>query len=314
MRRILELPPFFIIFTCLTLAPGCDRSEEPHRIEASFFHGKDLAGRTVTLSAPPVRIISLTPSNTEIVFALHEEKRLAAVTEFADYPPQAKTLPRVGDLVTLNLEAIVARDPDLILAGNKLDPDTLRLLEKMEIPTAVTEGTSLDEVYQSIELIGRLVGSSDTARGLTATMRDRVNDISRRVAGRPRPQCYFIVSFGAYGNWTAGPGSFIHEMIELAGGRNAAAGLGQAWGLFSLERLVVIDPDVLLAGKYSGPISQLAEEPGYRDLSAVKKGHVIILNDDLVGRPGPRLTEGLEALARALHPEAFSDEREDGSP
>jgi iron complex transport system substrate-binding protein len=298
---------FLIIFIIVLLASSC--GEKPQEADAgggsAFYRGRDLPGNEVTLPKPPRRIVSLAPSNTEILFALGAGDRLAAVTEFSDYPSEAAERPRVGDLTGANLERIAAVSPDLVLAGNKIDAETLGLLRKMRIPAAVTEGSNFAETYRSIEEIGRMTGKTEAAAALVKDMRKKAAAIAARAKGASRPLCYYIVSFGDAGNWTAGPGSFIQEMIELAGGRNAGAALGKPWGLFQLEKLVALDPEILIAGKYSGPLGRLTAEPGYSALTAVKRGRLAIVDDDLVGRPGPRLVLGMEQIARAVHPEIF---------
>ncbi len=285
--------------------PACGPTKDEAGGGSVFYSGRDLAGNEIVLPRRPRRIVSLAPSNTEIVFALGAGASLVGVSAYSDYPPEAARLPRVSDLTRANLERVAALAPDLVLAGNKIDADTLSLLERMRAAAAVTEGTSFESAYASIRMIGAMTGKTAEAEALVAHMRAEVESIAERAKNAPKPLCYYIVSFGAGGDWTAGPGSFIDEMISLAGGRNAGAALGRPWGIFQLEKLVALDPAVIIAGTSSGPLGRLPGEPGYSSLTAVKKGRVAIVDDDLVTRPGPRLAEGLLEIARAVHPEIF---------
>jgi iron complex transport system substrate-binding protein len=305
---------FLIVLIVVSPLSSCGAENSGPDTTNAFYRGRDLAGREVVLAKPPQRIVTLAPSNTEIVFALGAGGRIVGVSAFSDYPVEAVKLPRVSDLTLANLERVASLSPDLVLAGNKIDFETLDRLQKMRIPAAVTEGADFGQTYTSIIEIGRMTGKTTEAETLVKVMRTGAMDVARRVEGASRPLCYYIVSFGEGGNWTAGPGSFIDEMIGLAGGRNAGAALGKPWGLFQSEQLVLLDPAVVIAGKFSGPLDRLKSEPGYSALSVVKQGRLAIVNDDLVGRPGPRLILGLEQIARAIHPEIFGPLAQGNAP
>jgi iron complex transport system substrate-binding protein len=301
-HTLIFIIPIVFIIVFLT---SCGREGEPAADGPVYYRGRDLAGNEVVIPRRPQRMVSLAPSNTEIVFALGAGDRLVGVSAFSDYPPQAARLPRVSDLMLANLERIAALSPDLVLAGNKIDAETLSQLANMHVPAAVTEGTDFQSTYASILDVGAMAGETPAAEALVKRMKADVAAVAERAKGAPKPLCYYIVSFGAGGDWTAGPGSFIDEMISLAGGRNAAASLGRPWGMFQIEKLVALDPPVIIAGKSSGPLDRLAAEPGYASLTAVKRGRVAVVDDDLATRPGPRLAEGLLEIARAVHPEIF---------
>ncbi|MBN2352094.1 MAG: ABC transporter substrate-binding protein [Spirochaetales bacterium] len=284
---------------------ACVRDKTEADAGSVFYRGRDLAGNEIVLLRRPQRIVSLAPSNTEIVFALGAGDSLVGASAYSDYPPGAARLPRVSDLTRANLERVAALAPDLVLAGNKIDSDTLSLLGRMRAAAAVTEGTDFASTYASILAVGAMTGKAAEAEALVKKMRADIQSIADRAEGAPTPLCYYIVSFGSGGDWTAGPGSFIDEMISLAGGQNAGASLGRPWGIFQLEKLVALDPAVIIAGTSSGPLDRLSGEPGYSSLSAVKQGRVAIVDDDLVTRPGPRLAQGLMEIARSVHPEIF---------
>lgn len=296
----------YFILVIPALISACGR--KPATEAGAFFSGRDLAGRKVVIPIRPSRIISLAPSNTETVFALGAGDRLEGRTNVCDFPPAAHAVTPLGDLGRISLEKIVGRSPDLVLAGNKTDPEALAILSRMGIPTAVTEATTIEETYRSILLIGSMTGTPAGAEDLVEKMRAKITTIADRTRGADKPLVYYVVGFGQGGNWTAGPGSFIDEMITLSGGRNAAADLGRPWGLFQLEKIIALEPDIILAGRHTGPPELLKTEPGYRGLSAIKHNRLVIIDDDLVNRPGPRLAQGLREVARALHPDLFPEE------
>jgi len=270
-----------------------------------FFNGLDLAGQMVALVKEPQTIISLAPSNTEIVYALGASEKLIAVTNFCDYPAEAKSKDKVGDLMNLNLEKVIKLSPELVLASTQLLPEKRKILEDAHISVAVTEGTSLAQTIESIILIGRLINREAKAKEIASQLEQSIAHIKAKTEKLARPKVYYIVSFGQYGNWTCGKGSFMDELISLAGGENVAHNLNQPWAEFSLEKLVTLDPDILLAGKYSGPIENIKNEAGYRELTAVKEGRLYVLDDNLTSRPGPRLADGLALIAKTIHPEVF---------
>lgn len=269
----------------------------------------DDAGRTVTLAAQPRKIVSLAPSNTEIVCALDACDRLVGVTDFDDYPPQVADIPKVVVQAVPDPEKIVAAEPDLVLAaGNQLTPQSvLDRLAALKIPYLVLYPQRLDEVYADIELVGRALGASADAAALTATMRNDAQAIQHAVSGAQRPTVFYEVSVYQGVIYGAGADSFLASMIELAGGQPV---VGDATGVIQLEDLVTADPDLILLGDaaYPPPVTaaDVRARPGWATLSAVVTQRVVPMPDDLlITRPGPRIVRGLKALAKAIHPESF---------
>lgn len=306
VKTLKKISVFILTFGLLggALSLSCNR-EQKDTSGPYFFKGPDLVAQLVSLAKEPQTIISLAPSNTEIVYALGASEKLIAVTNFCDYPPEAQIKDKVGDLMNLNLEKVIKLSPDLVLASTQLLPEKRKILEDAQIAVAVTEGTSLAQTLESILLIGRLTNKQEKAKEIVRRLEQDFAQIKAQTEKLSRPKVYYIVSFGQYGNWTCGKGSFMDELISLAGGENIAHNLNQPWAEFSLEKLVALDPDILLAGKYSGPIENLKNEAGYRELTAVKTGRVYVLDDNLTSRPGPRLADGLALIAKAIHPEVF---------
>jgi iron complex transport system substrate-binding protein len=272
----------------------------------------DDAGREVTVAAEPARIVSLAPSNTEIVCALDACDRLVGVTDFDDYPPEVADVPRVVVAAQVDVEAVVAAEPDLVLAaGNEFTPTTvIDQLADLGVPVLTLYPESLDEVIGDIELVGAALGRTDEAMALTDEMRGRVDAVVASVEGLERPRTFYEVSVFEGAIYTAGESSFLASLIETAGGEPIT---GDALSTaIELEDLVAADPEVILLGDaaYDPTITveSVAVRPGWEGMTAVVEGRVVPFSDDVVAtRPGPRIVDGLEALADAIHPDRPTD-------
>lgn len=274
----------------------------------------DDAGREVILDGVPQRIVSLAPSSTEIVCAIGACDRLVGVTDFDDYPAEVADIPDVVLQAQVDVERVVEAEPDLVLAaGNEITPTSvIEQLEQLDLTVLVLYPETLDEVYADIELVGEALDEADTAAEVVAGMRDRVADVVATVEGAEQPLTMYEVFFAEGSIYTAGEGSFLASLIELAGAEPVT---GDAQGLLSAEELVAADPELLLLGTASydpsladpeAALETVAARPGWGDLAAVREGRVVPYLDDIVTtRPGPRVVDGLEALARAIHPELF---------
>jgi cobalamin transport system substrate-binding protein len=270
----------------------------------------DDAGREVTIAADPERIVSLAPSNTEIVCALASCEQLVGVTDFDDYPPQVADVEKVVVFAQVDVEKVVAADPDLVLAaGNELTSSAvIDQLSGLGLPVLVLYPESLDEVYADIELIGEALDAQAGSADLVASMRQRVEVVDAAVASAERPRTFYEVSIFEGRIYTAGEGSFIASLIDIAGGE-AITGDAQSTSI-ELEELVAADPQLILLGDaaYDPTVTpeSVAARQGWDEMTAVRDGQVRpMLDDVLVTRPGPRIVDGLEALAHAIHPELF---------
>lgn len=270
----------------------------------------DDAGRSVTLVAAPQRIVSLAPSNTEIVCALGACADLVGVTDFDDYPPEVADVDRVVVGAQVDVEKVVAADPDLVIAaGNELTPSAvIGQLSGLDLPVLVLYPETLDEIYADIELVGAALDVTAAADELTALMQARVAAVEARLTGAERPRTFYEVGIFAGTIYTAGQGSFLASLLETAGAEPVT---GDAVSTsIQLEDLVVADPQLILLGDaaYDGSITpeSVADRQGWAGIGAVRDGRVVVFEEDLVvTRPGPRIVDGLEALARAIHPELF---------
>ncbi|MBA3740128.1 MAG: ABC transporter substrate-binding protein [Chloroflexi bacterium] len=270
----------------------------------------DDAGREVTLEVEPQRIVSLAPSNTEIVCAIDACERLVGVTDFDDYPAEVVEIDKVVTMAQVDVEAVVATEPDLVLAaGNELTPSAvIDQIANLGVPVLVLYPESLDEVSADIQLVGMAVGRDDEAAALVEDMATRVDAVEEAVADLERPRTFYEVSVFEGTIYTAGESSFLASLIETAGGEPIS---GDALSTsIELEELVAADPELILLGDatYDSTITpeSVAQRQGWEAMTAVGDGRVVVVTDDVViTRPGPRIIDGLEALARAIHPDAF---------
>ncbi len=311
--RVLLLPVLLVVAMALiALASGCasDRTDSAGappaqtRVAATSYPLTitDDASRSVTIQAEPQRIVSLAPANTEIVFALGAGDRLVGVTSLDDYPAEVADIPKVGDFAGPNIEAVAAADPDLVLATTGVQSDVIEQLEGLGATVIAIDPQSLDGVYEDILEVAEVVNTKAAGEELVASMKATVQDIADAVSGRDPVTVFIEIAQDPL--FTAGRNTLLDELVTRAGGVNVVQ--AQGWVPYSPEEVVKADPDVYLAtkGSMSNP-EDLAKRPGFKGLSAVKAGRVVILDDNLVSRPGPRIVSGLEDIARALHPEAF---------
>jgi iron complex transport system substrate-binding protein len=273
----------------------------------------DDEGREVTLTAEPERIISLAPSSTEIVCALDACERIVGVNDFRDGFPAdilaaLEDVPNVASFTGVDREALVAAEPDLVLAaGNNLTPPAdVAALTDLGLPVLVLYPESLDEVYADIELVGVALDAQAKAARVVTGMRDRASAVEEAVAGEERLRTFYEVGIYSGSIYTAGADSFLAALIEIAGGEPITGDATTT--AIQLEDLVAADPELILLGDaaYDQSITpeSVAQRQGWGEMTAVVEGHILPMPEDvLITRPGPRIVDGLEALARAIHPE-----------
>ncbi len=269
---------------------------------------KDGLGRQVTLPGPAKKIISLAPSNTELLFAVGAGTDVIGRDEFSDYPSDVKSLPSVGgSMGKYNLEEIARLQPDLVLAASLNSPEQIQSIENLGLKVfLIANPTDFDGLYANILTTGQLTGHTSQAQQLVASLRKRVKAVEDNVAkatGHPKV-FYELDATDPAKPWTSGPGSFIDTLIKIAGGVNVAESLKSDYAQISQEDLIVANPDVILLGDgaYGVTPAQVAARPGWGNISAVKNNRVLTFDDNLVSRPGPRLVDGLELVYKALHP------------
>lgn len=271
----------------------------------------DGLGREVKLGSAAQRVVSLAPSNTEILFALGAGDKVVGRDEFSDYPVEAKAIASVGgSMGEYSLEAIVALKPDLVLASELNSPELVSSLEKLGLTVYyLSNPKSFEELYTNLETVATLTGRDATK--LTDSLKARVSAVDEKIAILSYAPVVFyeIDATDPSKPYTAGVDTFINLIIQRAGGINftGLAGITDPYPQVSLEQLVVTPPDFIILGDSMWGTSPevVAGRPGWGTLTAVVDGHVYPFDDNLVSRPGPRLVDGLEALAKLLHPDSF---------
>lgn len=296
-----------------SVAPSASPSEAPAAYPVTL---TDDTGRELEIDGEPERIVSLAPSNTEIVCALDACERLVGVTDFDDYPASVADVDKVVIQASVDVELVVAAEPDLVLAaGNELTPSAvIEQLTTLGLSVLVLYPETLDEVYADIRLIGTALDRGTEADALVTGMEDRVAEVTAAVNGADRPLTLYEVFHAEGTTFTAGEGSFLASLLDLAGAEPLT---GDAQGSIGNEALVAADPELILLGAASydpslgdpeTALQTVSARPGWGELRAVQDGSVIPYLDDIVTtRPGPRIVDGLEALARAIHPDLFDD-------
>jgi len=294
---------FVVLLSLLVgMTVGCTAGFEPGTYT-------DDLDRGVLIEEVPQRIVCFGPSITEVTFALGLGERVVGVDDFSDYPEEAQALPKVGNSLSPSLESLVALAPDLVftLKHEQFNSE----LGAMGINYFVLSPEDIDGILADIELVGAVTDSVDEAAALVESMEAVIADVEERVEGVAPVSVFFIVdATDPTLPWTAGPGSFIDALITMAGGENVAGGAPYAWPQFSIEEIVSADPDVIIVQTMFGGIPTISIEdlqahPIWGEMSAVSQGRVYLIDGDLVSRSGPRIVDGLEALARVIHPEVF---------
>ncbi len=303
-----------------TFTPAPTATPAPTPSPTPFLVLTDEHGRTIVLRARPQRIVTLAPSATEMIFAVGAGDRLVGRDELSDYPPEAKNVPSIGGTYpTINTEAIVALRPDLILAPGVISPEQVKALEGLGLVVFHQRTPKdIEEIFEQIRTVGRLTGNTAQAERAVADLRARLAAIEEKVRTvSTRPKVFYeLDATDPSKPWTAGPGSFIDRLIVRAGGQNIGASLPSEWGQISLEELIRQDPDLIILGtaNYGETPEKVRQRPGWNRLRAVREGRIYPINADLISRPGPRIVEGLEALARIIHPERFPQSAADRLP
>ncbi|HHW58560.1 MAG TPA: ABC transporter substrate-binding protein [Clostridia bacterium] len=314
MKRFKGLVVFLVVFALIFSISACStqNATKPQETSQTTTEAaktqfplkiKDFLGREVTIEKEPQRIVTLAPSTTELLYAVGAGSKVVGVTDFDNYPPEVKDVPKVGGFKGPNVEAITAQKPDIIFASTLSGKEQMESLEKMGIPVVMLEAKNIDQIYQSLELIGQITGNGKKAEEVIKEIQDKIKEINDKVKNLPKVNVFYLVSLD--GNWTAGKGTFIDELINLAGGKNVASDVN-GWAQYSVEELVKKNPDVIITSPHAGDVKDIKNMAGYKDTNAVKNDKIFIVSsDDIIARASNRIVLGLEEVAKFLHPEAF---------
>jgi len=305
---------YFVLLTTLSLLLAACSPAAPAAIPtptATALTFTDGLKRTVTLTAPAAKIISLAPSNTEILFAIGAGAQVVGRDDFSDYPAEAKSLSNIGGSNgKYDYEKIASLKPDLVIASELNTPDQVKSLEDLKITVYyLSNPTNLEGMFANLVLVGEMTGHKAQAETLVASLRLRVKAVQNKVSSvTNRPSIFYeLDATDPAKPYTAGPTTFIDQLIQIAGGVNIAGSLNTPWPQLSLEEILVKNPDMILLGDaaYGNSPEQVKQRPGWTDLKAVKDGNIQVFDDNLVSRPGPRIVDGLEILAKIIHPELY---------
>jgi iron complex transport system substrate-binding protein len=270
----------------------------------------DGLGRSVTIDKIPQRIVSLAPSNTEILFALGLGDKVVGVTEYCNYPQEAMTKPKVGGFSNVDIEKVVSIEPDLVLATHIHGKTVIPALEKLGLTVVALTPGSLNEVLDSITLVGKITGQSTEASKLVNNLRTRIETVANKTQGLSpgqRPRVFYITWHDPL--MTAGTETLADDVISSAGGQNIAYDISGDKAI-DLETVIYRDPQVIVAsvGMGSGedlPWQYVQTEPRLENTQALLNGRIYKIDGDIIHRPGPRIVDALEQMAQFIHPELF---------
>ena len=293
------MKPILLLFLVISLGTSMSHST-PLQV-------KDEVGREMTLPFPPKRIVSLAPNITEILFSLGLDEEIVGVSIHCNFPEKAKNKVRVGSYISLDFEKVTSLKPDLIIAtGVGNTRDMVDRLGKLGFQTYVIYPKNFEDILKSIAHIGQVVNREKEARMIIEGMRKRSQRVIELTKGLPRPKVF--IQIGDAPVVTVGQGSFADDLIRLAGGENIAKKEKEVYPRFGMEEILKRSPEVIVISSMNpkGDYQKILQEwTRWKTIPAVKNGRIHLIDSDLLDRPSPRIIDGLEELARVLHPERF---------
>ena len=298
---ILSIISILLMASCSSQAPPL-KSGAPYEVI-----GIDDLGREVRFNHPPQRIVSLDPSITEILFALGLNNEVVGVTDYCDYPEEARSKSKVGGYLDPNIEATALLEPELVVTTLKTDtPRLIQQLENFGIKVFVLDPQKIEDILENISSLAKLTYREERAKQLVGTFKEKLNEVKRKVDGISRPGVF--LEMGADPLISVGPGSFANDLIEIAGGRNVASQSSSRYSRYTLEEILLADPEVIIICSMVPDDPCLAQKRWWKrwtNMSAVRNGRIYVVEANLITRPGPRMIEGLMEIAKVIHPEIF---------
>ena len=289
-----------------TLAPT--EELEPDFISQEF---TDTLGREIVVETPPLRIVSLAPSVTESLFAIGAGDLVVGRTEYCDFPTEVETLPTIGGFSanSISVEAILDLEPDLVIGGSTLQAEIITALETAGINAFVIQPASVEEIIDSLQLLGMITNHQDGASVLVADIQSRINTVSEIVSTIPEEEHLTVF----YEVWheplmTTTLQTFAGELIQLAGGINIFADIQEDYPSVSAEQIIEADPDVILGPSSHGDqltVEVISTREGWQDLTSVQNNAIYLIDGNIISRSGPRIADALEMIAAALYPDYF---------
>jgi iron complex transport system substrate-binding protein len=294
-----------ILLLFLILLSGCISQKVAEKEGAVTV--TDSLGRNVTMPEKVNRIVSLAPGNTEILFALGLGDKVVGVTDYCDYPEEAKNKTKVGGFKTVNTEKVVSLSPDLVLATGGIQGSIVKEFEGLNITVIVLDPKNVSEVINGIRLVGNVTGKTKEAKNLTENMEKRMKNVTEQAGNTSKPRVFHVTWHDPL--MSAGNGTMIGELIKLAGGVNIAENAKTKYPVYSLEVLVEQNPEIITVSSMGGggpTVEGIREILKDKNITAVKNNRIYDIDSNLVDRPGPRIVDGLEDVAKIIHPEVFT--------
>jgi len=301
MKTAKTVSLFLLIALLLGLLTGSALSAPAAPISVT-----DMTGREIQLDAPAARVVALTASDCEILFALGAGDTLAGRGAYCDYPAEALDVPAVQSGADTNIEQIVALEPQVVIMSTMAQTEEqVAALEAAGVQVVISNAHDIAGVYEAVELIGAVTGRTEEAAALVQGMQAAFGEIAAKAAGNGAKTVYFEVSPLQWGLWTAGSGTFMDELAAMLGLKNAFGDV-RGWGEISQEQVIERDPDYIVTiAMYFGdgptPVEEILGREGWRDLKAVKGGTILNADSDAISRPGPRLVEAAEDLYQFVY-------------
>ncbi len=292
LRKVVSV--FLILVISILLVPACRAKERTF---------KDSLGNDIVVKGTPKRIVSLSPALTETVFALGAGDRLVGVTDYCNRPADAQKIEKVGDAFNLNMEKLVSLKPDLVLiAGSRdFESQNQKDMKRLLIPAYASGPSTVEEVFLDIESLSKVLNLEKQGKALVEGLRGELESVVAKVPAdsSDKPSVFVAIDQDL---WTVGPGSFINEVVSLAGGENVVSDAALQYLQISMEDLLHRNPDVILIAIPEDVAAPLLARPGWNNLKAVSQGKVYFVDPDAISRPSPAVVEGIKEVASWLHP------------
>jgi len=251
------------------------------------------------------RIVSVSPSVTELIYAFGKEDQLVGRSDYCDYPSETEDIPSVGSSLDPNVEMIIELEPDILFISAYFKDEIAKTLEEAGIEsTVILDAEDFEGSFDVINEVGEMLDAKSEAEELVTKLKGEIEEIQEKTSGQEQPTVYYVVGFGKNGDFTATGDTYIAEILKAAGGTNIAQDASD-W-MFSIEKIIEEDPEYIIISENYGMKEEFVQTEGYKELSAVKNNKVIEVDDDLLNRQGPRLAQGVESIAKILHPDLFN--------
>ena len=315
MKKFWQLAAAATLAISMLAACGAEKETEQQKQNITIEENSDVAfpvtvtdalGKEVTLEEAPDRIVSLTPSNTEILFGLGLDEEVVGVNDNDNYPEQVAEKTRIGG-IEYNIETIISLQPDIVFAHESsmfTFESAIEQLEASGVKVFVVENAeNFDETYETIEVIGTLTGKDEEAEKIISATQSKLADIQAKLQG-VAPKTAFMVIGASPDIYVVGQNTFMNEMLKAINVENAVKEEG--WPMYSAEQFIAANPDSIVF-TYAGDDETIKNNPAFATMTAIQNNALTVVDGDTTSRQGPRIAEGVESLAQAIYPEVFND-------